>query len=89
MDRNGRLIPNEGRVLDLGCGFGLFTLYDAMTHPHTQFTGIDLSGERIRLAGRSAEKMGHSSVQFIEGDARSVVSDLTERLNLVFSITRS
>jgi SAM-dependent methyltransferase len=86
MDSIGQFVPERGTVLDLGCGFGLFTLYYAMTHPEARFVGVDLSDRRIALARNSARKLGLSNVEFLQGDARAAVRHMQQRFNLVFSI---
>lgn len=62
-------IPCEGRTLDLGCGFGLFSLYFASQHPTRSMIGIDLNAGRIEAANRSAKLLGLSNVEYIAGDA--------------------
>jgi 2-polyprenyl-3-methyl-5-hydroxy-6-metoxy-1,4-benzoquinol methylase len=52
------LLPPEGRVLDVGCGFGLWTAYFAQMHPERRFVGIDPSAARIDMARRVAEHVG-------------------------------
>jgi len=61
----GQYLPRRGRVLDMGCGFGLFTLYFAKMNPETRFLGSDKSDARIRAAKRSAEKLGLTNVEFL------------------------
>lgn len=86
MDSIGQFVPDRGTVLDLGCGFGLFTLYFAMTHPEARFVGVDLSTRRIELARNSARKLGLTNVEFIQGDARTAAQHMQKRFNLIFSI---
>src|SRR5262245_4766459 len=33
------LLPDEGRILDIGCGFGLFAAYFAQTQPERRIVG--------------------------------------------------
>src|SRR5262245_58643369 len=42
----GQYLPASGDVLDLGCGFGLFSLYYAQLRPDLTFHGIDLDARR-------------------------------------------
>lgn len=57
------------RVLDIGCGFGLFALYYAMTQPGRTVTGFDLSQSRISAAQAVAEKLKLTNVTFMCEDA--------------------
>jgi cyclopropane fatty-acyl-phospholipid synthase-like methyltransferase len=58
------------RVLDIGCGFGLFTLYFALQHPHAHFVGVDRSVRRILAARRAAAALGVGNVTFLDMDVR-------------------
>jgi 2-polyprenyl-3-methyl-5-hydroxy-6-metoxy-1,4-benzoquinol methylase len=65
----GQYLPRSGRVLDVGCGFGLFALYFAIRIPTIHVQGFDLSEYRVQLARRAAEKLGVENVEFHVGDA--------------------
>lgn len=67
----GRHIPDEGSVLDVGCGFGLFALYFAATRPHVIIRGFDVSERRIAMAKRASARLGIRNVSFEVADART------------------
>jgi len=75
LDEIGQYLPEEGPVLDIGCGFGLFSLYYAATAPRRFVHGVDLSARRIALARRAAGRLGLANVAYTEGDARDFKSD--------------
>jgi len=66
------LLPDEGRILDVGCGFGLFAAYFGQTHPRREIVGIDPNARRIAMAERVARSvLGASSKhRFLVGDVR-------------------
>lgn len=64
------LLPGEGRILDVGCGFGLFAAYFAQTQPRRQITGVDTNAHRIDMARSLMTAIGHDQHEFIAGDAR-------------------
>jgi len=72
LDEIGQYLPLEGRVLDVGCGFGLFSLYYASTRRGLHIDGFDLNGSRIALAQRAAERLNVRNVRYEVRDARSV-----------------
>jgi 2-polyprenyl-3-methyl-5-hydroxy-6-metoxy-1,4-benzoquinol methylase len=47
-------VPATGRILDIGCGHGLFSLYLALSEPHRQVTGIDVDADKLVLARAAA-----------------------------------
>jgi 2-polyprenyl-3-methyl-5-hydroxy-6-metoxy-1,4-benzoquinol methylase len=70
LDEIGQYLPGEGAVLDIGCGFGLFSLYYAATGPARLVHGLDRDRRRIALARRAARRLGLENVTYAEGDAR-------------------
>ena len=75
LDEIGQYLPEAGPVLDIGCGFGLFSLYYAATGPRRFVRGLDLSGGRIALARRAAARLGLDNVAYEEADARDFKGD--------------
>jgi 2-polyprenyl-3-methyl-5-hydroxy-6-metoxy-1,4-benzoquinol methylase len=69
LDEIGQYLPATGRVLDVGCGFGLFTLYFAKVSPGLTLHGIDRNARRIALARRAAAHLGLANVRYETGDA--------------------
>jgi SAM-dependent methyltransferase len=64
------LLRDEGRILDVGCGFGLFAAYFGQTQPRRRIVGVDPSARRIRLARALSERLGLRDHAFVEGDVR-------------------
>jgi 2-polyprenyl-3-methyl-5-hydroxy-6-metoxy-1,4-benzoquinol methylase len=64
LDEIGQYLPKTGRVLDIGCGFGLFSCYYASKYPNLEFFGIDINPERIRMASRAADRLCLANVHF-------------------------
>jgi SAM-dependent methyltransferase len=69
LDEIGQYLPEAGPVLDIGCGFGLFSLYYAALGPRRVVRGIDVNGRRIALARRAAGRLGLENVVYETGDA--------------------
>jgi SAM-dependent methyltransferase len=65
------LLPDEGRILDIGCGFGLFAAYFGQTQPARRIVGVDPNARRIAMAKRVCAGLGLEN-EFVAGDARSV-----------------
>lgn len=66
------LLPDEGRILDIGCGFGLFAAYFAQTQPNRQIIGVDPNAKRIEMAQRVSAQIGVTQNEYFAGDARDV-----------------
>ena len=70
LDEIGQYLPTHGVILDIGCGFGLFSLYYASVAPGRSLRGLDLDSERIRMARGAALKLGLGNVTYEAADAR-------------------
>lgn len=56
------------RVLDMGCGWGSFTLYVAAQYPNVRVTGVSNSGsQRAYILGKAAER-GLKNVEVVTAD---------------------
>lgn len=75
LDEIGQYLPDTGEVLDIGCGFGLFSLYFAAVAPRRFLRGLDVNGRRIAMARRAAARLGLENVAYEEGDARDFKGD--------------
>jgi cyclopropane fatty-acyl-phospholipid synthase-like methyltransferase len=64
-------VPNAGRILDAGCGHGLFALYLALTGAGRRVTGVDIDDDKLAVALRAAITAGVDS----RVDFESVVPD--------------
>ncbi len=60
-----RHVPRRGRVLDLGCGHGLFSALMAVSSPERSIVGMDPSYVKIDVASKLASKL--PNVKFMEG----------------------
>lgn len=70
LDEIGQYLPERGRVLDVGCGFGLFSLYYASVCPGLDIAGLDRNARRIAMARAAAGRLGLGNVSYEVGDAR-------------------
>ena len=64
LDAIGQYFPERGEILDLGCGFGLFSLYYAIMGPERRITGVDLDARRIEMAKRCAAALGVTNASY-------------------------
>lgn len=49
-------LPPGGRVLEVGCGHGLFTLHAALSSPGRSVLGIDVDGRKVEHATAAAAR---------------------------------
>lgn len=67
--------PAEGRILDVGCGWGPIALDAALDNPTAEVWAIDINQRSLELTRRNAERHGLTNVHVATPDA--VPADLT------------
>jgi len=72
LEEISQFLPAEGKVFEIGCGFGLFGLYFARVSPRLVIRGVDVDAQRIQLAQRAQRRLGLDNVDFAVGDALTV-----------------
>ena len=65
-----RFIPKRGTILDLGCGYGIFATYLALSSKQRRVIGMDTDKAKIRFVNR-----GVANVRAILGDATKTVEN--------------
>lgn len=65
-------LRGKTRVLDIGCGFGLFGCYFSALNPEISYTGYDLNPRRIEMAKKAASRLGLKNATFHCSDAREL-----------------
>ncbi|MCB1238533.1 MAG: class I SAM-dependent methyltransferase, partial [Tetrasphaera sp.] len=51
-------LPTTGRVLEVGCGHGLFVAYAALTGPQRTVVGVDIDTDKIAVGTRALAPLG-------------------------------
>jgi len=75
LEEIGQYFPVSGNILDIGCGFGLFSLYYAKKFPQLAISGIDINPKRITIAQRASHKLHLHNVNYSVGDVTSFSCD--------------
>lgn len=52
------LVPDQGRVLDLGCGHGHFSMYLALRSPGLEILGVDIDADKIEIGSAAIVRAG-------------------------------
>ena len=60
------LLPAEGPILDVGCGFGLWSAYFSQMQPGRRIIGLDPNAHGIAMAQKVAAKLGVKTEFFAE-----------------------
>jgi 2-polyprenyl-3-methyl-5-hydroxy-6-metoxy-1,4-benzoquinol methylase len=72
LDMLALCLRGKRRVLDIGCGFGLFGCYFSALNPNLKYRGIDINSKRIQTARRAAGRLGLENIEFDALDARQL-----------------
>ena len=68
-------MPEAGRILDVGCGHGVFSAYLALQSERRQVLGIDLAEDKIfaaRAAAGAAARKGRTNLAFALANAEAL-----------------
>jgi 2-polyprenyl-3-methyl-5-hydroxy-6-metoxy-1,4-benzoquinol methylase len=75
LDMLALCLRGKRRVLDIGCGFGLFGCYFSALNSNLKYRGIDINSKRIQTARQAAERLGLENIEFDGLDARELEID--------------
>jgi len=67
-----RLFPPARKLVDLGCGNGLFALFLARLYPQMEIIGADIDVRKIEAARAMAATAGLANLSFIQADVSSL-----------------
>jgi 2-polyprenyl-6-hydroxyphenyl methylase/3-demethylubiquinone-9 3-methyltransferase len=70
MERIAERVPPAGRVLDVGCGHGLFSNLLALDSPARQVVGVDPMASKIAVAVRAARDLPNA--RYVVGTADTI-----------------
>jgi len=62
------VLPAQGRVLEIGCGHGLFAAYAALASPGRTVVGVDIDADKISVAREAARRAAGRSGARLEFD---------------------
>lgn len=63
---------NKPLVLEIGCGKGEYTLALARAHPHQNYVGIDIKGDRLWTGAKAALQEGLHNAGFLRIQAERI-----------------
>lgn len=73
-----------GKILDAGCGAGVFSMELAKQHPEAQVTGVELEQVLVDRSNAVARRAGLDNVEFVQGDVTKL--DYDSEFDLVVSV---
>lgn len=76
------VLPSDGRVLEVGCGHGLFSSYLARRSARLHVLGVDIDTDKIAVA-TAAEPVDGGRLRFAVGDSGTVPEGLWDAVVLV------
>lgn len=67
-------LPDQGAILDVGCGYGPIGLAVAKESPRRDVTLLDINRRAVELARKNAQLNGLTNVTILESDGLEAVS---------------
>ncbi|MCS7252946.1 MAG: methyltransferase [Armatimonadota bacterium] len=61
-------LPEEGDILDLGCGYGVIGIVAAACNPKVRVWMVDINERAVALAKKNAKACGLKNVHILHGD---------------------
>ena len=72
------------KILDAGCGNGVFSMELAKRHPEAEVTGVELEPELVARDNEVARRAGLTNLRFVQGDVTKL--DFDGEFDLVVSV---
>ncbi len=69
---NKLLLDSNCRILDAGCGRGMFTFYMAKKFRKCTVTGIDLDQTQLEINKKISKKLNYRNCEFVNRDIKSL-----------------
>ncbi|MCW4048947.1 MAG: methyltransferase [Candidatus Bathyarchaeota archaeon] len=76
-------LPEEGAMLDMGCGIGVIGIVAAVENPSLFVTMTDVNSRATQLAGENVERMKLTNVEVLTGDIYEPVGE--RKFNVIVS----
>jgi 16S rRNA (guanine1207-N2)-methyltransferase len=70
------ILPKEGNVLDIGCGYGIIGIAAATFNPRLEVTMTDVNARAVWLAKQNIEKNSLSNVEVRRGRLYEPIDDM-------------
>lgn len=76
-------LPNNAKVLEIGCAAGGNIISQAINYPNSSFIGIDLSGEQVKIGNEAIEQSGLKNIKLLQMDATKACDELGGGMSLI------
>jgi SAM-dependent methyltransferase len=76
-DAIAAMLPTDGRVLDLGAGYGLLSVALSLGAPQREVIGIDHDVTRVSIAQAAALRLSPSRPRFEVGDLKAKLAEFS------------
>lgn len=76
----GDFVPKGGKILDMGCGHGLFSIFLALSSPEREIWGTDIDERKIEMAKKASEGL---NVKFFSAEDFSMPEEFFDTVLLI------